>query len=221
MKKTIAIIGTPGATESGIAESLAKAGHHVLLSDNKTKRTALMMRSLRRLFRRKSVTAPQTGVEVIPCIKEASWEADIILLAAPAEAHTRIATKITDVVTGKVIVSMVNSINGTNDDSTVSAAEKLAQLLPHARVVSAFNTTLAPNFRKTRIAGQITDVFVAGDDEEAVSTAMQLVMDAGFNPISAGKLVMSRTLERMTALQTIISARHNYREPLGWKVLHE
>ncbi len=221
MKKTIAIIGPPGATESAIAESLAKAGHHVLLSDNETKRTALMMRSLRRLFRWKSVTSPQTGVEAMPCVREASWEADIILLAAPYDTHARIAPKITDVVTGKVVISMVNSMDGTYDNSAVSAAEKLAQLLPHAKVVSAFNTTLAPNFRKTRIAGQTTDVFVAGDDGEAVSTAMQLVMDAGFNPISAGKLVMSRTLERMTALQATISVLHNYREPLGWKLLHE
>lgn len=221
MKRTIAIIGTRGATNSVIAESFAKAGHHVLLSDNDTGYTTLMMRSLRRLFRRKSLTAPQTGVEAIPCVREASWEADIILVAAPCDTHAGIARKITDVVTGKLVISMVNLMNGTNDDSTVSAAEKLAQLLPHAKVVSAFNTTLAPNFKKTRIAGQTTDVFVAGDDEEAVSTAMQLVRDAGFNPISAGKLVMSRTLERMTALQATISALHNYREPLGWKLLHE
>jgi hypothetical protein len=221
MMKTIAVIGAAGSMGSAITGTLAKAHYHVLLADHGTKCPALSMRILRLLFHRNRVRAPQTGVEVISSVREASWEADIILLATPYKAQAEVVSKIKDVVTGKVVISILNSVDGIYDNSTVSAAEELAQLLPHAKVVSAFTAIPAPNFKKTQIAGQTTDVFVAGDDEQGVSIAKQLVRDAGFNPISAGTLAMSRTLERMAELQTGISARHNYRGPVGWKVLHE
>lgn len=219
--KTIAVIGARESVGTAVADNLAKAHYHVLLADHDTQRPALSVRTLRLLFCRNRVKTPQTGVEVISSVREASWEADIILLATPYEAQAEVGSKIKDVVRGKVVISMVNSLNGIHDNSTVSAAEELARLLPQAKVVSAFNTILAANFRKTQIAGQTTDVFVAGDDEVGVSTAMQLVKDAGFNPLSAGKLVMSRVLESMMVLLIGLSARNNSRGPIGWKVLHE
>jgi hypothetical protein len=171
------------------------------------------------------VKAPRSGVEIVRSAREASWEADIILLATPYEAQAEVASKIKDVVTGKIIINMVNPLNGSCDAlltaSSTSAAEELAQLLPHTKIVKAFNTNFAPDFKKPQIGGQTIDVFVAGDDEEAVSMVKQLVKDAGFNPLYAGKLAMSRMLESMMVLLIGLSARNNFHGPIGWKVLHE
>jgi predicted dinucleotide-binding enzyme len=221
MVKTIAVIGAPGDPGSVIANRLAKAQYHVLLADPHARCPALSIRILRLLFRSNSLKAPQTSVEVISSVREASWEADIILLASPYEAQAEIAAKIKDVVTGKIVISMVNSLNEIHGDSTASAAEELVQLLPHAKVVSAFNTIFATHIARPKVSGKIVDVFVAGDDEDAVSEVMGLVKDAGFNPLFAGKLAMSRTLEHMMALLIGLSARNNYHGPVGWKVLHE
>jgi predicted dinucleotide-binding enzyme len=46
------------------------------------------------------------------------------------------------------------------------------------------------------------------------------VKDTGFNPLIAGKLQASRTLEHMTVLLVGLSMRYNYNWLAGWKVLH-
>ena len=72
-----------------------------------------------------------------------------------------------------------------------------------------------------RVAGQILDVYVAGDDDEAVATVVTLVTDAGFNPLIAGRLSMSRILEKMMVLLITLSARNIFPGPPGWKVLSQ
>lgn len=80
---------------------------------------------------------------------------------------------------------------------TVSIAEKLAAEVPKARVVKAFNTMaqelfeLAPNPLKT----YNVSVFVAGDDDEAKQTVMQLATEIGFQAIDCGKLRHARLIE--------------------------
>jgi NADPH-dependent F420 reductase len=214
--KTIAVIGALGTTGWAIADALAKTHHRVLLTDHLTQHPALSLSTLH---------FPQPRVEIVRSAREASWEADIILLAIPYDAQSEVASNIKDVVTGKIIISAVNPINKNCDGlltpPTTSAAEELAQLLPHARIVKAFNTLSGQNLKRPQITGQITDVFVAGDDDEAVSIVKQLVVDAGFTPLSAGNLAMSRILENMLVLLIGLSARNNLRGPIGWKVLHE
>ena len=223
MMKTIAVIGSPEHLGSAIAERFAKAQYHVLLTDHRTKQPALSFRGLRFLFRKKRVKVPQVGIEIVASVKEASWEADIILLAAPYEAQAEVASKMKDVVTGKIIVSMVNPLNEFHDGlltaPTTSAAEELATLLPHSKVVKAFNTIFTMDFEKLQFAAQALDIFVAGDDDEAVSTVAQLIRDVGLIPLYAGKLSMSRTLEGMMLLLDSVSTQNNYHVPIGWKVL--
>jgi predicted dinucleotide-binding enzyme len=201
MVKTIAVIDAPGDLGSAIANRLAKAHYHVLLADHHARCPALSIRILRLLFRSNRVKGPQTGIEVISSVREASWEADIILLATPYEAQAEVASKIKEVVTGKIVISMANPLNEISDRlvaaPTTSVAEELAQLLPHSKIVKAFNTIFATHTERPKVSGKIVDVFVAGDDEGAMSEVMQLVRDAGFNPLFAGKLATSRALENM------------------------
>ena len=103
--------------------------------------------------------------------------------------------------TGKIVVSISNPLNEFlqwfGNISDTSAAEELQKLLPHSKVIKAFNTIFAADFSQPVIDGKKADTFIAGNDVEALNTVSEFVKTAGFNPIVAGELHMSRTLENM------------------------
>ena len=131
--------------------------------------------------------------------KEASWEADIIILATPYGAEKEVAEKIREVATGKVVISISNPLNSSYNDLVTSedAAEELQKLLPNSKVVKTFNTTFAADFMTPVIDGKTAEAFIAGNNSDAVETVSEIVKTAGFNPIVVGDLTVSRTLERM------------------------
>ena len=218
MKKTIAVIGATGNMGSGIARNLAKAGYRILLAGNDQSK-------LNDLLSKITASIPHADVKIIDYSEEATWEADIIIPAVAFDAQAEVASRIKNAAAGKIVISLANPLNNSYDGlvtaPTTSAAEELAKLLPHSKVVKAFNTVFAADFNTPQIAGITADSFVAGDDEEAVSIVAELVKDAGFNPLVAGKLAMSRTLENMMVLLIGLSMRNNYNWLAGWKILHQ
>jgi 8-hydroxy-5-deazaflavin:NADPH oxidoreductase len=224
-KKTIAILGARGRMGSGIAQTLVRAGYRAVLANDDDKEPTPLVDKLSPWVTKLRARTPRADVRIVPSSRDACWEADLILFALPYEVQAEVADKIKDVVTGKIVVSTTNPLNKECDGlltaSTTSAAEELAQQLPHSKIVKAFNTIFATHIERPTVAGKIVDVFVAGDDEEAVSTVMQLVKDAGFNPLFVGALAMSRTLENMMVLLLNISPRNHLVGSVGWKVVHE
>jgi 8-hydroxy-5-deazaflavin:NADPH oxidoreductase len=216
-KQSIAIIGAAGHMGSVIARNLAKAGHRLLLAGPKRDQLDELLASIR-------ADTSDADVEILDCSHEASWEADVIIPAIPHAVQGDVAAKIKDVVTGKIVVSITNPLNATYDGLVTgpmtSGAEELAVLLPHSKVVKAFNTVFAADFAVPILGGKTVDCFIAGDDDQAVATVSQLVMDAGFNPLVAGNLSVSRTLENMMVLLISLTTRNNYHWVAGWKVLH-
>jgi NADPH-dependent F420 reductase len=214
--KTIAIVGATGNMGSAIAKSLARNGsYRLLLMANDTERLAQLKSDL-----------DTSGAEtfVINCAREAAWEADIIIVATPYEAEKEVAEKIRQVATGKIVISISNPLNSsynalvTSDDT--SAAEELQKLLPDSKVVKTFNTTFAANFITPIINGKTADSFIAGNNSDAVETVSEVVKTAGFNPVVAGDLSVSRTLERMQLLLIQLAMKNNYNWLAGWSVLH-
>jgi 8-hydroxy-5-deazaflavin:NADPH oxidoreductase len=80
---------------------------------------------------------------------------------------------------------------------TQSLAEKLAHEAPKARVVKAFNTMAQELFELAPepLKDYNVSVFVAGDDESARQTVMQLAAEIGFVPIDCGGLRHARLIE--------------------------
>ena len=218
MKQTIAVIGAAGTMGSAIARNLARAGHRVLLAGPSQDKLTTLLSSIK-------TDSPNADVETLDCSHEASWQADVISPAVTYAAQSEVAAKIKDVVTGKIVVSIANPLNAEYDGlltgPTTSAAEELAKLLPHSKVVKAFNTVFGADFNTPIVGGKTVDCFVAGDDERAVATVAQLVKDAGFNPLVAGNLAASRTLENMMVLFIRLTMNNKYNWLAGWKVLHQ
>lgn len=202
---------------SAISKSLSKGNNRVLLFSNEKEKVESLTKEINNL----NTTA---DVETMECPSDASWEADVIILAVPYQAEREIADEIKEVANQKIVISIANPLNETYNglitSPDTSAAEELQKLLPNSKVVKAFNTTFAADFSTPVINGSQVDAFIAGNDEEAVNTVTDLVRTAGFNPIVAGDLSVSRTLENMQLLLIRLGLKHNYNWLAGWKILH-
>ncbi|MEM9152298.1 MAG: NAD(P)-binding domain-containing protein [Cyanobacteria bacterium P01_F01_bin.3] len=113
----------------------------------------------------------------------------------PAEVLTS-----TDVLVDKIIIDPNNFAipeGFSYDPITQSLAETLAEQVPQARVVKAFNTMAQEVFELAPepLKGHQVSVFVAGDDPIARQTVMQLAKDIGFVGVDSGGLRNARLLE--------------------------
>jgi NADPH-dependent F420 reductase len=217
-KQTIAIIGASGNMGFAISRNLSKGNYRLLLCSDEQGKVESLVDDIKK-------NNPAADVEAIGCSAEASWEADIIIAAVPYAAEKEVAERIKDFANQKIVISISHPLNQTfNGLATApdtSTAEELQKLLPNSKVVKAFNTIFAADFVTPVISGQQVDAFIAGNDEEALQTVSQLVNTAGFNPIIAGVLSVSRTLEAMQLLLIQLGIKYNYNGLAGWKILHK
>lgn len=191
--KTIAIIGATEKMGASIAESLVKGHYRLLLMADQKEKLAELKSKLEKI-------GGPAEIDVLSCSKEASWEADIIVVATPYEDEKKVAEKIREVAVGKIIISVANPINKNYTElihSNTSAAEELQKMLPYSKVVKTLNTKLAGDFISILIDGKKPDTFVAGNSGDAVDMVSELIRTAGFNPMVVGDLTLSRTLERI------------------------
>ena len=216
-KQTIAVIGATGNMGSAIAKSLSKGNYRLLLYSNDPEQANALAKQI-------NSDNPIADAEVIACSEEASWEADIIIAAVPFGAEKEVAAKIKDVANQKIVISIANPINETYNGlltaPDTSAAEELQKLLPNSKVIKAFNTTFAADFLTPIIDGKQIDAFIAGKDKDALEIVSELVSTAGFRPVVAGDLSVSRTLENMQLLLIQLGIKYNYNWLAGWKILH-
>lgn len=213
--KTIAILGANGKMGTAIARSIAGGPYRLLLFARESGKAEALADAIRK-------DHPGADASAIACPFDASWEADIIIPAVPYAAQQETAEHIKQVATQKIVISIANPLNATRDGLLTapgtSAAEELQAALPHAKVVKAFSTSFDNTYANNTIDGK-ADNFIAGDDEEAVETVARLVADAGFNPVIAGGLTASRTLEAMTLLLLQLSTRYGLNRQAAWKLL--
>jgi 8-hydroxy-5-deazaflavin:NADPH oxidoreductase len=216
-KQTIAVIGATGNMGSAIAKTLSKGNNRLLLFANNQVKVQAVVDEI------KSGNT-SANVEAYECPANAAWEADVIILAVSYAAEKELAEKIREKANQKIVISIANPLNETYNglvtEPDTCAAEELQKLLPNSKVVKAFNTTFAADFSTPVIDGKQVDAFVAGNDKEAVETVSDLVKTAGFNPIVAGDLLVSRTLENMALLLISLTMKYNYNWLAGFKILH-
>lgn len=133
---------------------------------------------------------------------------EVIVAAVPYDELANALTPHKDQLAGKIIVEISNPLDfqtfelKTRPDK--SAAEEVAELLPNAKIVKAFNTTFAGTLVEGNVADMPLDVFVAGDDKGAKQTVMQLINDGGMRAIDAGPLSAARALEAFEKLHIAI-----------------
>ena len=189
----IGILGS-GLMGGKLGPLFVRAGHDVVFSYARSEQ------KLKRLAReaRGNARAGTPG--------EAARDSDVLLLAVHWSRVDDVLQQAGDV-SGKVLISCSLPMN-TDDTALViahtsSGAEVLAEKVPKARLVSAFNTVpsevLFGVFGARRKARRPSLVY-CGDDVKSKRTAARLIRDLGFDPVDAGPLRIARYTEPFALL---------------------
>lgn len=126
-KEIIAVIGAASEEGTALLSKLVQAPYRFLLMDDDSEKLAALQKKM----------APWAETDTIACCREASWEADIIIIARPQHSIEHTAQQIKEVATTKIVIGLIQT-NKTQ-------VEVLQQSLPNAIVVGLkFDDLSAP-----------------------------------------------------------------------------
>jgi 8-hydroxy-5-deazaflavin:NADPH oxidoreductase len=183
----IGVIGS-GRIGSTIGGLWVKAGHEVMFSDRDAEQVKRAIDGLGPRARAGSVA-------------EAAAFGDAILIAVPYAALPAIQQQVGAQLKGKVVIDPNNPVPSRDGDMAVDARAKgagvsSAALLPGARIVRSFNSWgYGLMGREANRPAPRMALPVAADDPAALKLGMQLVSDAGFDPVDAGSLAASKAFD--------------------------
>jgi NADPH-dependent F420 reductase len=132
-------------------------------------------------------------------IAQAGKFGSVVLLAVGWDAVPS-ALQAAGSLSGKIVIDCTNPMNSDwtqwAEGLTSSGAERIAKLIPEAKVVKAFNHVYAQIIQSSALFGtQNASVLYCGDDEDAKERVACLIEDAGFDPVDSGTLQNARCLE--------------------------
>jgi len=190
----IAIIGA-GNVGGGLGSGLARAGHAVVYGVRDPESDKC----------RAALAATPGATAVVPA--QAVEGADVVAFTLRWDAVPPIVSGLPSL-SGRIVLDVMNRLAG---DPARSTSQDLADLLPGARVVKAFNTIGYENLATARERRVPAAMFVAGDDAEAKRVVMGLAADLGFVPEDAGPLANAKPLEEMVRVWLALAAIHGRR----------
>ncbi|KAM9307653.1 uncharacterized protein PAF06_011765 [Gastrophryne carolinensis] len=172
-KDCICIFGT-GDFGQSLGLKLIQSGFSVLFGSRYAGKTKLL---------------PQ-GVQVLSH-EEAARRSGMIILAIQRD-HYGFLQNIQHALDGKVLVDVSNNLKVNQYPE--SNAEYLAQMVPGATVVKAFNTVSAWALQSGTLDAS-RQVFVCSNDKTAKQTVMDLVRAIGLTPLDKGSLAAASEVE--------------------------
>jgi len=205
----IGVIGS-GRIGSTIGALWVKAGHEVMFSDRDAEQVKRAIDGL----------GPRARAGSVP---EAAAFGDAILIAVPYAALPAIQQQVGAQLKGKVVIDPNNPVPSRDGDMAVSAREKgagvsSAALLPGARIVRSFNSWgYSTMEREANRPAPRMALPVAADDAGAKKPGMQLVADAGFDPVDAGSLAASKAFDLGSAVSGRVLTAAELRQALSLK----
>jgi len=183
----IGVIGS-GRVGGTIGALWVKAGHEVMFS------------SLDIEHDRKLAAGIGTGARA-GTPKEAAAFGDVLFFAVPYAALPGLGRDLAAEIKGKIVLDASNPVPGRDGDMAKEALAKgtgvaSPQFLPGARIVRAYNEVGYTRMRDdAHRAGERLGIPLAGDDAQALKTAVRLVQDAGHEPVVVGGLARAREFD--------------------------
>jgi NADPH-dependent F420 reductase len=152
---------------------------------------------------------------------------DVVVLCVPYEHLVSVTLDLKKFYSDQLVISPVVplSYNGKsfefNPPKEGSAALQARTLLPEdMRIVSAFHTICAAALQR-RNRELETDVFICGDDPEAVNLVSGLAQEIkNLRPLNVGPLAASALVESLTPMLLNVARRNKIRDP-GIKIISE
>jgi len=209
----IGVIGS-GRIGSTIGGLWAKAGHEVMFSDRDPEQVKRAIEGLGPELKSKARAGS---------VAEAAAFGDAILIAVPYAALPAIQQQVGGQLKGKVVVDPNNPVPSRDGELGAQAREKgagisTAALLPGARVVRAFNSWgYGVMAREANRPAPRMAIPVAADYATALKVGMQLVADAGFDPVAAGSLAASKAFDLGSSVSGRVLTAPEMRQALQLK----
>ena len=203
----IGVIGS-GRIGSALGGLWAKAGHEVMFSDRDPEQA-------RRAAEAAGAKA-RTGT-----VAEAAAFGEAVLIAVPYGALPSVNEAVGASLKGKVVIDPNNPIPSRDGEMAAQARERgaavsTAALLPGARLVRSFNSwSYALMQREANRPAPRMALPVAADDPAALKLGMQLVDDAGFDPVAAGSLAASKAFDLGSPVSGRVLSAAELRKALG------
>ncbi|KAM4874318.1 metalloreductase STEAP4 [Thomomys bottae] len=172
-QETVCIFGT-GDFGRALGYKMLQCGYSVVFGSRNPQMSSLL----------------PNGAEVCS-YSEAARKSDVVILTIHRE-HYDFLTELTDVLNGKILVDVSNNLK--INQYPESNAEYLAQVVPGAHVVKAFNTISAWALQ-TGAMDASRQVFVCGNDRNAKQRVMDIVRTLGLTPLDQGYLVAAKEIE--------------------------
>jgi 8-hydroxy-5-deazaflavin:NADPH oxidoreductase len=183
----IGVIGS-GRIGSTIGGLWAKAGHEVMFSDRDPE---AVKRAVQFAGARARGGSP----------REAAAFGEVVLIAVPYAALPAVGKEVGEQLKGKIVIDPNNPVPSRDGEMAIQAQQKgaalsTAALLPGIRQVRAFNNIGWNTFQtEAHRPAPRMGVLIAADDATALKVGMQLVQDAGFDPVHAGSLADSKAFD--------------------------
>ena len=209
MSTTIGILGT-GRMGIRLASLFADCGHRVLLGSRRPARARVLAEKLGRRVEGVGYAEAARSDVVLPAM---------FLRDGLLETLEPLRGDLDE----KIVVDITNPFNTTYDDFVLpwdtSGAEQLQHRFPRARVVGAFKNVWWEVFDAPDFDGEMSDVYVVGDDEAAKRRFIELVEGSPFRYVDAGRLANARFVERMTLFIAELGQRAGYFPRMNWRML--
>ncbi|MEQ1690820.1 MAG: NAD(P)-binding domain-containing protein [Gemmatimonas sp.] len=211
----VLIIGA-GNMGRGIATRLVNSNANLIIHDIDAAKAQALATELGGI-------ADSSRVKVTTSLTAAVATSDIVILASWYAVNLETARTLGSALDGKIVVDISNPLNENYDglvtEPGTSAAEMIRAVLPaDAKLLKAFNTTFAGTLVAGEVAGQLLDVFIAGDDDTAKRTLADLLRAGGLHPVDVGALERARQLEALGFLGITLQFRLNTGFGTAWKL---
>jgi len=205
----IGVIGS-GRIGSTIGGLWVKAGHEVMFSDRDPE---AVKRAIDGLGPRAKAGS----------VHEAASFGDAVLIAVPYAALPAIRDEVGLRLRGKVVIDPNNPVPARDGEMAAQAKEKgaaisTAALLPGVKTVRSFNSWgYATMAREANRPAPRMALPVSADDAEAMKIGMQLVADAGFDPVNAGSLAASKAFDLGSSVSGKVMTADELKKALSLK----
>jgi len=189
-KPKIGLIGS-GRQGGALGVLFAKAGYPVLFSSRHPE-------ELKDLVAKAGPNA-KAGLP-----QDAATFGDIVVIAVPYGVTPQVGKDYAALMKGKIVIDLGNPREDRDGPMATDAKARgtgvaTAGYIPGVRLVRAFNALSFVQVEKdAHRAGEKLGIPVAGDDPAAVKTVVQLVIDAGFDPVVTGNLASSKNFDTGT-----------------------
>ncbi|OPY51818.1 MAG: 8-hydroxy-5-deazaflavin:NADPH oxidoreductase [Methanosaeta sp. PtaU1.Bin060] len=215
----IALVGGTGDMGTGFAVRWA-ANHEIIIGSRKAEKAEESAALVNKLLASDGkVQGTDNGSAIA--------SADVVVLCVPYEHLVSVTQDLRKFYSSQLVISPVvpMSYNGKffefNPPKEGSAALQARALLPEGmRIVSAFHTICAAALQRKDQELE-TDVFICGDDPDAVSLVSGLGQEIKkLRPLNVGPLAASALVESLTPMLLNVARRNKIRDA-GIKIVSE